>query len=293
MTGYQSNTAAHASTRRALDGNFAGMHALSSKLAWVRKLRPQVLAEPFYRLLGGDHRRFIVPWGGVRIYTSPLSHFGGALLTTGHYEPQDEWLLQTYLKANDTFLDIGANEGVYTALASSIVGDGGHIIAVEPQSRLGDLVEINARLNSSARLDLVQKVIAEEDGERFELSLTPTSNTGASGLVNRYRWSQAIEGVDSVRLDSLLRDLAIEHVALAKIDVEGFEPEVLRSGREVLEAGKIDTLAVDYHAAILQDRGLNPRDSDAFVRSCGYDLLDGNPETGGYVVYGKASNDAA
>jgi predicted methyltransferase len=50
----------------------------------------------------------------------------------GTFEPNETRLVQEYLRPSMTFLDVGANLGYYTALAASLVGRRGRVIAFEP-----------------------------------------------------------------------------------------------------------------------------------------------------------------
>jgi hypothetical protein len=99
------------------------------RLGWLRRLRPQILATHLAKILRTQERFITSTSWGLELYLDPLSSLGSAFFQTGDYEPDTRSIMNTALKPGDTFVDIGANEGVFSCLAGSV-------IAVEPQSRL-------------------------------------------------------------------------------------------------------------------------------------------------------------
>lgn len=268
----------------ALVRNAAALRETMRKYGWLFRIRPQTLAEPFYRLIAPSGGRAIVEVSGARAYIDPFSTSGQIILNEGVYEPELVGLIRSKVGQGGVFLDIGANEGLFSGIAASIVGDKGRVIAVEPQSRLRDVLEINIALNSRGSYRIYHNVIGEKDGMELSLSLGPSSHTGGSSLVRAYRWSTRTEKVMSRTVDSILAEQGDPTVDLMKIDVEGYEPEVVNSAAATLAAKRVKTIAIDYHGSILRARGIDPRKTDDRIRACGYRLEVGRPESG-YCVY--------
>ena len=260
------------------------LRAAVRKYGWLYRIRPQILAEPFYRLLAPSGGRAIVEVSGARFFLDPFSTAGRAIVDGMEYEPELAALLRQKLRVGSCFLDIGANEGRVSAIAASIVGEKGLVIAVEPQSRLRDVLEINIALNRSGRYRIYRNVIGEKDGVELSLSLGPSTHTGGSSLVRAYRWSRKTEKVKTRTVDGILAEQGNPTVDLMKIDVEGYEPEVITSAEATLAAKRVKAIAVDYHGSILATRGIDPRAIDGKIRAHGYRLESGSPE-GGYCVY--------
>lgn len=76
------------------------------------------------------------------------------LLTQGKYEVEVEKLLRYYLKKGDVFLDIGANIGYFTLIASGIVGDSGKVVACEPSKRALARLTANLCINQCSNVIL-------------------------------------------------------------------------------------------------------------------------------------------
>ena len=80
------------------------------------------------------------------------------------YEPQMTRLLELVLRPTDVFVDGGANEGYFSILAASLVGNG-QVHCVEPQSRLQPILRENIRLNSARSVTIHSVALCEHPGE--------------------------------------------------------------------------------------------------------------------------------
>jgi FkbM family methyltransferase len=251
-------------------------------------VRPNILATPFYKLLLPSQRRGIVRVDGVgRLYIDPSSHLGRTILTTGAYEPETVALLREHVKPGDSVFDIGANEGVMSACMAGLVGADGCVVAVEPQSRLLDVLEINLALNATGKYHIIHGAISDRDGEHVTLSLNPEGNTGGSSIVNKYRWSKKSETVSTWTIEHAAKLCGIARIDFLKIDVEGYEPEVVRAMRPFFSDQRIGKVLIDYHSSILQARGISSKTIHESIVESGYKALCGSP-AGGYVLYSCA-----
>lgn len=249
----------------------------------LHRVRPTSLASPVLRLL--SHRR-IIDVDGLRLFVDPVSHLGQTVLATGTYEAETVRLFRAHVVAGDVVLDIGANEGFFAALAATLVGATGTVIAVEPQARLQDVLEINLALNAVGTTHLIEHVVGEQDGDHFAMTLYPVSNTGASSLVRRYGFGARTAEVSSITPASILARTGIDRVDFVKIDVEGFEPEVIRAMVPLFAAGRVRMVLLDYHQAILATRGVDADETHRLMIAHGFAVRDGDVGAG-YVLYAK------
>jgi FkbM family methyltransferase len=266
---------------------FSALRRQAERLAVFSRLRPGVLATPFYRNLLPYEHRGIVEVDGVRLYVDPITRSGRAILTEGAYEPQTAAHFRERIRPGDTVLDIGANEGVFSALACRLVGPSGCVIAVEPQSRLLDILEINLALNGPAETHIVHGAIGEADGALVEVALYPEANTGASSIARPYRWSRKVERVQTFTVSAALARAGRGRADFVKVDVEGYEPEVVRSLVASLADNVVACVLVDYHNTILKKRNLDPMASHRALEAAGYRAVSGSP-LHGYVLYDRA-----
>lgn len=263
------------------DQNEAAFRRDAKRAAKLLELRPQAMLSPFLRLMS---RRRIIEREGLRIFVDPTSNLGWMIHRYGTYEELTVNLIREFVKPGSVVLDIGANEGFFAALASKLTGQHGLVIAVEPQSRLQDVLEINLALNNHSPSMVIQGVVAEQDGGEAPIHLYPIHNTGATSLVRRSNFGSKTEMVRMWTPAAIAQHCGVDRFDFVKIDVEGFEPEVMRSFEVLLSAKRVGTILLDYHTAILASRGIAADDTHAMILSHGYEQLRGDPQSE-YVVY--------
>ncbi|MCS6836493.1 MAG: FkbM family methyltransferase [Anaerolineae bacterium] len=137
--------------------------------------------------------------------------------------------LLDYIPPDSTVIDVGANVGFFTRLFARHLGQGGRVIAIEPETRnAADLRAMLAREGLATRVTVVQALAADQEGERL-LALDPlhpaNHRIGAQGVPTPAR-----------TLDSLVSQT--ERVSLIKIDVQGAELLVLHGAQTILRQHK-------------------------------------------------------
>lgn len=230
-------------------------------------------------LLAPERRTIVTTNSGLRFYVDPLSNLGETLIRDEEYEPDTEQMLRSLLKPGSSFLDVGANEGYFTALAATLVGEKGRVIAVEPQGKLCDVIRINVALNGE-KATVVHGAMGGS-GE-CELFLYPSLNTGAASIVRKPRLYRRMEKSPFINPFDLTGGQSFDVV---KVDVEGFEGSVIGSLEPLLRAGNVKTLLLDYHGPILAANGVNPSDIEAIVLGSGMSLDGHYSEYQGYRLY--------
>jgi len=231
-------------------------------------VRPAFIASFLKKLL--RIRRQLIRTSEGTFFIDPLSNFGNALLSEYGYEPQMVDSLRKILRDGDTFLDVGANEGFFSILASKLVGKSGKVVSIEPQSRLQSVLSRNISENSAYNINVFQRAITDSIGTAV-LSLNPDMNTGGSGLFRATKYRNPTEIVPQTTLSELLGLLNISRIKLMKIDVEGFEHEAILGSKGVFESGVIENIALELHPTILAKRGKSELDILDFLKKNGYE----------------------
>ncbi|NQT94689.1 MAG: FkbM family methyltransferase [Lentisphaerae bacterium] len=130
-----------------------------------------------------------------------------------------------------TVLDIGANVGYQAFTMASIVGDGGHVFAVEPDPRNLRLLRANVRLNGwDDRVSVHACAVSDHDGT-VPFRVARRSNLNSLAITRHTRDSKTIE-IPIVSLDSFFEKRPPPN--FIKMDIEGHEVEVLRGFEETL-----------------------------------------------------------
>ena len=189
------------------------------------------------------------------------------------YGTHDERYIVTKLlkiiKPGDTCWDIGANIGFYTCLLASLVHDNGKVVAFEPASRTYGYLKENVSLNQFANVTVVNKGLGDKQEHRH-LYYSEAGLAEGTASVKYAHGRAASERITLDTMDNLIRELPTPD--FIKIDVEGYQSEVLRGGECFLKT----------HAPLiiaeLKDVGeTNRADFDAletYIASLGYSLYE-------------------
>ena len=185
-------------------------------------------------------------------------------------------VMKSLLPPGGTFIDVGANFGTFSLLASRLVGASGHVIAIEPQARLSSMIRKSAELSGVTNCEVMQ-VACGRDKATLEL-LVPSDDSGRAGFYSGFsgRMKHATEKVDVIPLDSL----DLENVSMIKIDVEGSEMDVLDGAVATLQRRK-PALMIELNPWSAAAAGKSPRDVVDRLASLGYtslSIVDRYPE---------------
>jgi FkbM family methyltransferase len=163
---------------------------------------------------------------------------GAARLTYyfNYHEPEIFRFLDKYLQPNSVFVDVGANIGCYTLFASKRVGEKGKVLAFEPQPLTYRRLVENIQSNRSSNVIAEPYAVGRESGPLQVVSMADTARTYTQEVIveNPSRAIQGIEICQAVSLDDYFRDHPIYRIDYIKIDVEGFEFEVLLGAMRTL-----------------------------------------------------------
>jgi FkbM family methyltransferase len=134
-------------------------------------------------------------------------------------------------------LDVGAFSGFYSMIAATCAPEA-RIYAFEPMPRSRGLLEANLRLNRmSDRVFVVPRAVGEHQGEAvLSLPVSQTQLIETAGSLNASLYEHALDHVvvPVTTLDEFVAELGAGPVDLIKMDVETFEPQVLRGSRRML-----------------------------------------------------------
>jgi len=245
----------------------------------AEKIRPIELASIIKKFIGvkrGEHALE----NGCTFYVDPASNFGLRLIKDGKYEPVCADAIISLLNEGDTFVDLGANEGYFSILASKKVGKNGKVFSIEPQQRLWEVIQKNYELNYCSNSTIIPYAVGEKE-EKLVINLYPSINTGASSLSNEKNFGKTktnirkkffgTQKIQVKQLDKLAEDYHIGKINLIKIDIEGFEFFALKSAQNLLKNKLIEHVFVEFHPSQLKDLGQTTEEIIAFLNSLGYE----------------------
>ncbi len=102
----------------------------------------------------------------------------------GTYEPHDSSLVRNYLKPGMTVMDIGANIGYYSLMASQIIGPAGRVFSFEPNPELGRNLEQTIRDNHITNITFEKAGVSDQAGWADLFVPKATGNNTATMVAN-------------------------------------------------------------------------------------------------------------
>jgi FkbM family methyltransferase len=178
----------------------------------------------------------------------------------------DYWemkFIQAYLRPGDSFLDVGANVGVYTMLAASCVGETGSVDAFEPIEATARRIEEQVALNKLGNVEVHRLAVGAEN-ETVDFGFASNS-----AMMHLKRGDEAGAGalhVQGIRLDDFKPD---KHYAMGKMDIEGAEPLALRGASNRLGNANPPVWLLEL-AGYSQFYGMSSDEVIGFLKSNGY-----------------------
>ena len=171
--------------------------------------------------------------------------------------------------------DIGANVGLYTRQFLEWTGPQGKVVAFEPYSKaFAALQSEMQRHPCKDSWEIHQLALSDCPGEMFlavdDASPEAVSTTASLGAMPASGNTGELVRVSTV--DAAVKELGIVAPQVTKIDVEGFEEEVLQGGSAVFSSRESKHLLIEVHFRQLEDRcsGNVPARLVSMLRDWGY-----------------------
>lgn len=219
-------------------------HPLAKGRIWQIMLR-----YVFFNLAIGKKEKIYRFIGGLKFYATKGDAGIVANVYTGLYDFEEMSFLLHYLKENDIFIDVGANVGEYSLLASGMAK--ARSFAYEPIHSTFEKLSRNIILNK-----LEDKVTLRNKGVSSKSErLCFTINKGVMNHVSSNKNDDTVE----VMVESLDESFIETSADLIKIDVEGHENEVLSGAHKVLSSERLQALIIEINNRATQ-AGYSPRE---------------------------------
>ncbi|MBE9135939.1 FkbM family methyltransferase [Nodosilinea sp. LEGE 07088] len=164
----------------------------------------------------------------IKVRCYPDSRSASAALYCGLYDHNEMSFLQRFLQDGDSFLDVGANIGVYTLLAAA-KSPTGHIYSIEALPRNVARLKENLTLNQFDHVTVYELAISDSQGD---VSLDLADGDSTPRIANQ-DFNRTLQ-VSTDTLDNLLHDKS-EELTLAKMDIEGAELLAFRGAHLLLQ----------------------------------------------------------
>lgn len=181
-----------------------------------------------------------------------------------------EGILSSNTHKGDTFIDIGANHGACSLIASKLVGPAGLIVAIEPQPQLAANLKRSLDLNPQCNFQVYQMAVGDYNGT-IDL-IIPHSYSGTAGVyiehsgLDRYRKLR----VPIKRFDESIDWKKFPGSVFIKLDIEGAEYAFLLGATEMIDSLR-PTLMMEINPYTLRAAETEKKDLVDLLRSLGYE----------------------
>lgn len=175
--------------------------------------------------------------GGAKLLISSGDAGLTGNLYVGLHEFHEMAFLLHFLRRGDHFFDVGANLGSYSILAGKVVG--AKTTSFEPVPQTFSKLSANLRLNGLDGSSVAEKKAVGSAAGRIRFTSSQDSMNRA--LKDDEDSPDAIE----VEVTTLDASTALSEPVLMKIDVEGFEAEVIRGGKETFHRGSLKAVIME------------------------------------------------
>jgi FkbM family methyltransferase len=179
-----------------------------------------------------------------------------------------------------TVLDVGSNQGAVAAALGRHIGPHRKLFAFEPLPETAARAAATLALNGLSNASLLSIAVGASDNP-----IAFHFRVGHSDLASAARDLREEEGtygevlVPCQRLDSLLADLLLDRVGLIKIDVEGFEPQVVRGAQELIRRDR-PAIVFEYWPKVADPLGWHVEGVAELITSVGgaytFEAYDGD-----------------
>ena len=161
----------------------------------------------------------------------------------GTYEEGTLAIFSMLLRKGDVVLDVGANIGLMTLHAACLVGETGKVFSFEPMPEIFAQLQSNIELNSATQVHPFSMALGAESGA-LPIFAHPEINRGSSSLLCDVTAKPA-HVTRVLTLDEFVSREVPTPIRLVKVDVEGWELEVLKGAKATLSGQDAPILCVE------------------------------------------------
>lgn len=225
-------------------------------------------------LPGSDDEVAYTNGDGIRFELNLHEYIQKRIYVYQYYEPECVRAARSFMSTGGTMVDVGANIGQYSLLASRLVGAGGRVLAFEPSPAILERLYRHLSLNRADNVEVIPCAVSDKAGSEPFYASAQAGNQGQGSLISpdpvkgQVRVSTP-QMVRTVRLDAELQARGIGDIDFMKVDVEGHEMAVLRSAEPWLRQHRIRALMVELSPENLRQAGCEPADIVDYLQGFG------------------------
>lgn len=183
-----------------------------------------------------------------------------AIYLQGGFEPSTIRCYRSLVRQGDVVIDVGANIGAHTLPLALIVGENGKVIAFEPTdfafAKLQRNLELNPTLRS--RVTSIQAMlvgdISHEKPSSIPSSWSLEKQSSSPMHPIHFGTYQSLLGASIITLDEWATQNTLVRLDFVKIDVDGYEIDVVEGGTKTLSKHS-PVIMMEFAPYLFEERG--------------------------------------
>jgi len=239
----------------------------------IEPLRRKVQIRRWDRIVSKKHDFVYHMTSGIRMFLYSDCILSQAIFVY-KFESQELKFLSLYLEKGDCFFDVGSNFGLYSLIASKKVGKKGRIFAFEPATKTFKRLKRNIKLNRLDNIIPIQAAISSNNGI-MPMSISLDGHDAWNSLTTPARGEKFLtEEVKTITLDDFIQENDLhDKIKMIKIDVEGWECEVIKGAVRTLTSESAPILQVEFSEPALEAAGSSSTVLIELLSGLGYKLF--------------------
>ena len=198
--------------------------------------------------------------------TVPPGYPAARSFAAGLYERDVTRLFEAIVTAGMTVVDVGANVGYYTLIASRLAGPAGRVYAFEPDPRIYAYLVRNVESNGCSNVVAVNKAVSEMTGSG---TFIPDEH-GAEGRLSASSANRTSIAVQTVNLDDYFAGEGWPSIAVIKMDIEGGERAALDGMRELCRRNPEMQLIMEFNLGAIHRAGGTREELASLLQELGF-----------------------
>ncbi|QDU70189.1 FkbM family methyltransferase [Mucisphaera calidilacus] len=211
----------------------------------------------------------------LRLRVRHIDRLGRRVYLDGYSEPELAVFLHAVLRPGMTVLDVGSNFGQFSVLAARLVGNTGHVHAIDATSVMHEQTRENLALNHMTHAHAYHLALSDTEGT-LELTTCVPGQEAFNSLGRPDRTDRDVAGHETVRaltLDGFCAAEKIHHVDVMKIDVEGAESRVFTGGPGLLSGDDAPVIFCEFNETAARGSDSSTDEVRSLLLGYGYKIF--------------------
>ena len=180
-----------------------------------------------------------------------------------------------YVNKDNVILDIGGNIGQTALFMAEKTGRNGRVVSFEPFPETYRRFLTNLKLNPGIQNLTVENIALGNSRDKLKMSATTEGNSGQTRIANPSEPGNNLVDVEVMPLSEYLKTRPLQKIDLIKIDVEGFEYNVLKGATDVIRSYQ-PVLFIELSDKNLQQQGSSVTQVVNLLSEMSYSVMDIN-----------------